>query len=46
MPSEDKILKFIAHYPEIICAEENIKLYSKDQATSDIYIEIVSTKPE
>lgn len=46
MPSEDKILKFIAHYPEIVCAEENIKLYSKDQATSDIYIEIVSTKPE
>lgn len=45
MPSEDKILKFIAHYPEIVCAEENIKLYSKDQATSDIYIEIVSTKP-
>ena len=46
MPSEDKILKFIAHYPEIVCAEKNIKLYSKDQATSDIYIEIVSTKPE
>lgn len=46
MPSEDKILKFISHYPEIICAEENIKLYSKDQATSDIYIEIVDTKPE
>lgn len=46
MPSEDKILKFIAHYPEIVCAEKNIKLYSKNQATSDIYIEIVSTKPE
>ena len=46
MPSEDKILKFIAHYPEIVCAEENIKFYSKDQATSDIYIEIVSIKPE
>lgn len=46
MPSEDKILKFIAHYPEIVCAEENIKLYSKDQATSDIYVEIVATKPE
>lgn len=46
MPSEDKILKFIAHYPKIVCTEENIKLYSKDQATSDIYIEIVSTKPE
>lgn len=45
MPSEDKILKFIAHYPEIVCAKENIKLYSKDQATSDIYIEIVSIKP-
>lgn len=46
MPSEDKILKFIAHYPEIVCAEENIKLYSKDQATSDIYLEITDSKPK
>lgn len=46
MPSDEEILKFIAHYPEVVCAEENIKLYSKDQATSDIYLEITDSKPE
>ena len=46
MPSDEEILKFIAHYPEIVCAEENLKLYSKDQDSSDIYIEIVDTIPE
>lgn len=46
MPNDDEILNFVAHYPEIVCVEENFKLYSKDQATSDIYIEIVDTIPE
>lgn len=46
MPSDDEILKFVAHYPEIVCAEENIKFYSKDKATSDIYLEITDSKPE